>query len=985
MESQLQIKHIGYQDDQPQFQVIRQSDMKVSDTIVLPSPTTFPVEGRPEHNLQNDLRWYLEKFLELPLGGYLHTAEQIQSALEHWGESCFNALFQGRSRDWFQDARRNGLKNLRIKIASEDPRILAWPWETLIDPEGGTLAHHCRIERQLNQMHDPLALPDNLPTDRINILLVIARPYGDSDVGFHALSRRMVELSRDQNVPVHIDVLRPPTFEQLRQTLYDKPGFYHIVHFDGHGGYGEAGHPVDSSDVFKGTQGMLIFEDDQGEPNEVEAAVLSTLMAEYQIPIMVLNACQSAMIDEQADDAFASVAASLLRAGIRSVVAMGYNLYVSGAQEFVPAFYQRLLRSGNVGEATRAGRQAMLAQAKRVCMLGEHELQDWLVPVLYQQDFPGEERVLPEPVTLTQEQRFVLPTGEESTDTLPDEVLRLGDYGLIGRGQAIHALEKALRQPAAGMLVHGMAGVGKTTLAKGFVHWLSDTGGLDETLPHSGVFWFGFDGIHSVEYVLNQILEPTYGLNALAAPLEQKYEAVLRALRDNWFLLIWDNFESVSGITGTEVSPLLGDDDRGMLKRLLADLQGGKTKVLITSRSPERWLNQVECYRLPPLDGLRGEEIWAYCNAVVSGLGLSVKRDDEDFKKLIEELDGNPLAIRAILLRLPDYSAKALLENLKEQFVGAEGDESTKRIMAALAVFDRDLREEWEPILQLIGLHQKVVRYNYLKGMLQQTIISFEEVVICLEVLQNSGVLHGLSGDTYKIHPAVHFYLQQKHPASTKIQNNYVEIMAIIADQVKQNNFLKQFEVFKENERNFHFALTLAKKNDDDSSIVALIQALAFFAQECFEFEEALGLFKELGGYALSRSDDDLLCIATYNVGTIYELKNENHLALDSYKAGITLTNNIEERSFFFHQIGLVNQKLENYQSAKFNYKKSLVFKRRNNDCKGFSMTMHQLASLEQSNSNEKQAEFFYEKALEIKKNRIRGSKIGQEHRIITL
>ena len=37
-----------------------------------------------------------------------------------------------------------------------------------------------------------------------------------------------------------LDVLRPPTFEQLSKTLRNakaqgKP--YHIVHFDGHGGY----------------------------------------------------------------------------------------------------------------------------------------------------------------------------------------------------------------------------------------------------------------------------------------------------------------------------------------------------------------------------------------------------------------------------------------------------------------------------------------------------------------------------------------------------------------------------------------------------------------------------------------------------------------------------------------------------------------------------------------------------------------------------
>ena len=49
----------------------------------------------------------------------------------------------------------------------------------------------------------------------------------------------MIDYSDSSKIPVAIDVLRPPTFDQLRKTLHDHPGYYHIVHFDGHGGYGE--------------------------------------------------------------------------------------------------------------------------------------------------------------------------------------------------------------------------------------------------------------------------------------------------------------------------------------------------------------------------------------------------------------------------------------------------------------------------------------------------------------------------------------------------------------------------------------------------------------------------------------------------------------------------------------------------------------------------------------------------------------------------
>jgi hypothetical protein len=50
----------------------------------------------------------------------------------------------------------------------------------------------------------------------------------------------------------------------------------------------------------------------------------------------------------EARDPFSSVAAALVQAGVRGVVAMAWSLYVSGAQEFLPAFYQELFTTGGV-------------------------------------------------------------------------------------------------------------------------------------------------------------------------------------------------------------------------------------------------------------------------------------------------------------------------------------------------------------------------------------------------------------------------------------------------------------------------------------------------------------------------------------------------------------------------------------------------------------------------------------------------------------
>jgi hypothetical protein len=295
------------------------------------------------------LRWYLEHFLDYPFDPEIGHANYVLDALQSWGTQAFNALFDRRDADkWLADSEI-------LQIRSDDPHILSWPWEALFDPQRSYLAHERQIERRLNHLPDPPPRR-NLPNDCVNILLVVARPFA-RDVRYRSIARPLVELIRSRNLPAHVDVLRPPTFDQLREHLRAHPGYYHALHFDGHGAYGNGAGEY-SRHKLQGPQGSLIFEDAAGDPDPKSARDLSALLHEYAVPAVVLNACQSAMLDSKAGDAFASVATALLQSGMRSVVAMAYSLYVSGAQVFLPAFYRRLFEAGSVAEAVSARRLA---------------------------------------------------------------------------------------------------------------------------------------------------------------------------------------------------------------------------------------------------------------------------------------------------------------------------------------------------------------------------------------------------------------------------------------------------------------------------------------------------------------------------------------------------------------------------------------------------------------------------------------------------
>jgi len=964
---QLQISHIENKSKKPLFKVVRMSDGKHSDPVSLTPPDEVKV-GTRNTNLWHDLQWYLEEYLKLPIVTYRPLAEGIQKALAQWGKDAFNKLFgSGPARDWYQEARRAGLAGLQIKIASDNPEILAWPWEALKSPDDDCLALNCSMERQLcSGLGAVYPLADVLPKDKLNILYIVARPRENDVVGFQTLIRPLVDFVKEKSWPVHIDLLRPPTLDQLREVLADKPNFYHIVHFDGHGWY----NTQDSMNVrdgeFSEEIGTLDFEKERDSNNEnegeaVSAKMLGQLLREHNIPVMVLNACRSAMLDEKAETPFASVAASLLKAGIHSVIAMSYSLWVSGAKEFVPAFYKQLFKGGDIAEAARLGRQQMYRNHLRDSSCGKVVFYDWIVPVLYQQSPSGETK-LPR----------LTPANEEKESKLPDEVLDIGYYGIIGRDRAMLGLERAIQQqPQAGILIHGMSGEGKTTLAKGFMQWLEDTNGLGD-----GVFWFSFEDIHSADYVIDTLAGELLGSRTLAMPREERLSAVVSILKSKRYFLLWDNFESASGIPGTEVSALMPEDDRQRLKQLLAKLRGGETKILITSRSAEEWFSVQECFRFP-LDGLQGEELWQYCDAVVTDLGLKINRD-EHFSVLLDKLEGNPLAVRAILLRLKDRSAAELLSELEENFKGQEGDESTKRILSALAVFEWGLDKAFAPVLRLLGLHEHYADAGFIGYMLKQTDPDgMAYVDKCFAALESAGLCHSVVEGIYKLHPALRSCLTRLHPAEESDKRAFVDFMGGFAYTYGGKELHEQRTVFLLFGANFYRSLSFARELDMRDDVLALIQALASYAYNVRNFTEAERLYKKLAETAQDYGNIEFESTAYHQLGMVAQERRDLDAAEDWYNKSLEIEQKQENEhgmASTYHQLGRVAQERRDLDAAEGWYKRSLEIAQKLDIEYGIAFIYHNLGAIAQERRDLDAAEDWYNKSLEIEQ------KQGNEH-----
>jgi hypothetical protein len=209
--------------------------------------------------------------------------------------------------------------------------------------------------------HSRPALRPNPPVPaagKIRILLAICRLENDR-VPFRSVARHLIRgLSDEAREPFNLEVLRPPTFEQLAKRLRAakaKGEPFHAVHFDGHG-----------------LSGKVFFENPKlkGNAESVRAAQLGKLLHETGVPLLILNACRSADSEPPEQPAaatdlherirqFGSFAHAVMDSGLSGVVAWRYSVFVDTAAQYMADLYASMASGIPLGEAATLARKAL--------------------------------------------------------------------------------------------------------------------------------------------------------------------------------------------------------------------------------------------------------------------------------------------------------------------------------------------------------------------------------------------------------------------------------------------------------------------------------------------------------------------------------------------------------------------------------------------------------------------------------------------------
>lgn len=292
------------------------------------------------------------------------SAEDVRA----FGASLFAELFRDRLLALFYQSvgRLAAGQQLRIQIrlALDDPdllRIHHLPWELLYSEQEGKYLALDRRFSIVRHLEVPRPERSIRYTPPLRILCVASQPCGYEKLKIHD---ELAWIEKAWSRPwrrVKVHVLPHASLAELRARLRERT--VHLIHFLGHGEY----------DPQTG-DGLLLFEDDQGNPRRVTGEELAEQIADREgLRGVFLNACWTAKTGR--DNPFSGVATALVRAGVPAVLGMQFEISDPAARVFSRAVYQRLAAGDSVDAAVVDGRLAVRREVPQTF--------EWATPALF--------------------------------------------------------------------------------------------------------------------------------------------------------------------------------------------------------------------------------------------------------------------------------------------------------------------------------------------------------------------------------------------------------------------------------------------------------------------------------------------------------------------------------------------------------------------------------------------------------------------------
>jgi len=967
-----------------------------------------------EPKQEEELEWYFEDWLCYPMLDNVK-ADRAKKSVKKYGEELFKQVFQKEPNAYAKYSQlRNNLNQIQIEIESISPEFQAIHWEALQDPD---FPRPLAIDSVLIRKNaNPAVIATNVnESPTINLLVVVARPKADRDVPHRTISRPLVELIRNSKLRVNIELLRPGTYEALAKHLESKgSGHYHIVHFDVHGSlqtyetyqerikrkmYPSSRYGREEIKPYKGLKAFLALEGkEKRKYDPVEAAELANLLTSKGIPVCILNACQSGKQLNQAeaeDNRETSLASRLMNAGIQMVVAMSYSVTVTAAEIIMEQIYRHLFSNKDLNQAIRLGRKELYdGKARKAAYNTDIDLEDWLLPVVYSngkvtfnlRDFTTEEEEQYN-LTLESKYKFTEPT-----------------YGFVGRDIDILFIERALLQHNI-LLLQGMGGTGKTTLLNHLQEWWQVTKFAEDS------FYFAYDRkAYTLQQIIFEISQQLYNKFDLerfqAKSLEEQSQEISNKLRNESYVLILDNLESVTG-QPLAIQNTLDESAREEIREFLVTLVGGKTKVVLGSRIGEDWLQEStfgdNSYRLQGLDSqARTDLAENILRKIDSSRSWHEIKRDRNFARLMNLLDGYPLAMNVVLVNLKQKSPEEILEQLEKAEIDPGGEYKEDNILKCIEYSYSNLSVSAQKLLLLLApfrgfvwtllIPQYAEQLEKSKAFQDYSLDQLESAIAEVVKLGLLSPINQNYSQFLAIQPILPYFIQTKlKEIDEGMRQSLQEVFKIYYGglagcyNIMMNSKDSQEKqtgiafVYWEYENIYHaLQISLAQEEPVYDVLECLFSYLGLINNKLKRLSLTKSICDSFKTYKRENQnaawEKDMIFIS-FSLASFYQEERDYQTAENIYQNILNVIlyrediENSEKKSFqanVYHNLGRIAEESRQYQQAHDYYQQALEIKIEYDDRYSQADTYHQLGRIAEELRQYQKSNKYYQKSLEI-------------------
>ncbi|MGC5664538.1 tetratricopeptide repeat protein [Micromonospora sp. WMMD723] len=473
-----------------------------------------------------------------------------------------------------QEYERARARDLPVRLGVQvDGELARLPWETLWLPGGASALALDSAVRLYRKVGMGVAAPTGGP---LRIVVAISSPLtgGGGLLDYERELRNVVKAVRGARAhEAEVRIVHFATTKEIRAALTEWPA--HVLHLSGHGG-----------------PGVLELENETGAARQVDVGqfVREAIPVGRMPPVVVLAACYTGAEAGVSSVGGGSFAAGLLAAGASVVIASQTAITDVYATRMFAKIYENVAADPGadvIAAAAQARREVQQELersaadgAGRVLGLGEWAAVSVLAGV---GRFPVIDPARPGLVGVA------APTAAGVLRRQPGEV--------VGRRWEQRRLPaRLLGQSTAGVVLHGVGGVGKTTLADELIARIveSDTSRLVAVVRNQVAVDQVITAILEAVTDILQISRPVWATPVVLAGIRRAHDGNLgwrrrleilssQVLPTAPLLLVIDNFEDNLTPAGHDGRREVADPDLATLLARLA-AAAGAARLLITSR-----------------------------------------------------------------------------------------------------------------------------------------------------------------------------------------------------------------------------------------------------------------------------------------------------------------------------------------------------------------------------------------------------------------